>query len=75
MTSKQTGDIYYEWAHKHCHPETCSCRENYRIVEFPYTIDWAETEQDAKELVRKYVEAERRAESSATIPTSTVYSR
>lgn len=69
MTSK---DIYYEWAHKHCHPETCSCRENYRIVEFPYTIDWAETEQDAKELVRKYVEEKRRIESSAAIPTSPV---
>jgi hypothetical protein len=48
--SRKIGDIYYEWAHKNCHPETCSCREDYRIIEYPCTVDWAATEAEAKKL-------------------------
>lgn len=51
------GTIYYEYAHRNCHPETCSCRDDYRVVEHPYTIDWAGTEQEAKILVEFYRKA------------------
>jgi hypothetical protein len=54
MTQRKTGDVYYEWAHKDCHPETCSCQENWRIIEYPYTIAWSETEEHAKRLVNVY---------------------
>lgn len=51
---RKIGEIYYEYSHKDCHPETCSCREDYRIIEYPYTIDWAKTESEAEKLVKLY---------------------
>ena len=47
-----TDKVTWEYAHKHCHPETCSCKENYRIRIGAYTVAWAETEKEAKEKVK-----------------------
>lgn len=55
---RQIGDIYYEYAHLDCHPETCSCASNYRIIEFPYTIAWANTIKDAEKVVELLQESQ-----------------
>lgn len=47
-----TDKVTWEYAHKHCHPETCSCKEDYRIRIGAYTVAWAETEKEAKEKVK-----------------------
>jgi len=39
----------YEYAHRMCHPETCSCHKDWRIRNPDgVTVAWADTEKEAK---------------------------
>lgn len=43
--------IKYEWAHRMCHPETCGHMGNYKILMNGELVDWADSEEEAKEAV------------------------
>lgn len=43
----------YQWAHDKCHPETCSCEADWRVVQDGKTIAWAEDEARARFLAEK----------------------
>lgn len=48
-----SAGYYYESAHRDCHPETCSCREDWRIRNASgVTVEWASSLPEAKAKVK-----------------------